>query len=122
MAVPFRCRRGGGDRGRPVRGAPLHRREHHGGQGPGRGQRLGDRRGDQPAHAFEVLVEHIPIGTTCELYVVHPDGSRTEVAAWTTAHDEGRVWYAGSMPSTAGAISNFEITAGSQVLVTVKPT
>jgi hypothetical protein len=73
-------------------------------------------------HAFEVLVEHIPIGTTCELYVVHPDGSRTEVAAWTTAHDEGRVWYAGSMPSTAGAISNFEIISGSRVLVTVKPT
>jgi Putative zinc-finger len=73
-------------------------------------------------HAFEVLVDHIPIGTTCELYVVHPDGTRTEVAAWTTSHDEGHVWYAGSMASTAGAISNFEITAGSQVLVTVKPT
>jgi len=73
-------------------------------------------------NAFEVLVDHIPIGTTCELYVVHPDGTRTEVAAWTTSHDEGHVWYAGSMASTAGAISNFEITAGSQVLVTVKPT
>jgi len=73
-------------------------------------------------HAFEVLVDHIPIGTTCELYVVHPDGTRTEVAAWTTSHDEGHVWYAGSMASTAGAISNFEITAGSQVLVTVTPT
>jgi hypothetical protein len=73
-------------------------------------------------HAFEVLVDHIPIGTTCELYVVHPDGTRTEVAAWTTAHDEGRVWYAGSMPSTAGAISDFQITSGSQVLVTVTPT
>ena len=73
-------------------------------------------------HAFEVLVDHIPIGTTCELYVVHPDGTRTEVAAWTTAHDEGHVWYAGSMPSTAGAISDFQITSGSQVLVTVTPT
>ncbi len=73
-------------------------------------------------HAFEVLVDHIPIGTTCELYVVHPDGTRTEVAAWTTARDEGKVWYSGSMPSTAGAISDFEITSGSQVLVTVNPT
>jgi Putative zinc-finger len=73
-------------------------------------------------HAFEVLVDHIPIGTTCQLYVVHPDGTRTEVAAWTTSHDEGRVWYAGSMANTAGAISNFEITAGNQVLVTVEPT
>ena len=73
-------------------------------------------------NAFEVLVEHIPIGTTCALYVVHPDGTRTEVAAWTTAHDEGRVWYAGSMSSTAGAISDFQIAAGSRVLVTVTPT
>jgi len=73
-------------------------------------------------HAFEVLVEHIPIGTTCELYVVHPDGTRTEVAAWTTAHDEGHVWYAGSMPSTAGGISDFQIISGSQVLVSVRPT
>jgi hypothetical protein len=73
-------------------------------------------------HAFEVLVDHIPVGTTCQLYVVHPDGTRTEVAAWTTARDEGRVWYSGSMASTAGSISNFEITSGNQVLVTVSPT
>ena len=73
-------------------------------------------------HAFEVLVDHIPVGTTCQLYVVHPDGTRTEVAAWTTAHDEGRVWYSGSMPSTAGPISDFQITTGSQVLVTITPT
>ena len=53
-------------------------------------------------NAFQVLVDNIPLGTTCELWVVHPDGTRTEVAAWTTARDEGKVWYAGSMPSTAG--------------------
>jgi len=73
-------------------------------------------------NSFQVLVDHIPAGTTCELWVVHPDGTRTEVAAWTTARDEGRVWYAGSMPSTAGSISKFQITAGNQVLLTVTPT
>ena len=73
-------------------------------------------------NAFQVLVDHIPQGTTCELWVVHPDGTRTEVAAWTTARDEGKVWYAGSMPSTAGSISKFQITAGNQVLLTVTPT
>ena len=41
-------------------------------------------------NAFQVLVDHIPMGTTCELWVVHPDGTRTEVAAWTTAQDEGQ--------------------------------
>ena len=72
--------------------------------------------------AFQVLVDHIPIGTTCELWAVHPDGSRTEVAAWTTARDEGKVWYGGSMPSTAGSVSTFQITAGNQVLLTIRPT
>ncbi len=62
------------------------------------------------------------MGTTCQLWVVHPDGTRTQVAAWTTSRDEGKVWYAGSMPSTAGSIGNFEITAGNKVLLTVTPT
>lgn len=73
-------------------------------------------------HAFEVLVQRIPVGTTCQLFVVHPDGTRTQVAAWTTASDEGHVWYAGSMPSTAGLISQFQITANNRVLVTANPT
>jgi hypothetical protein len=73
-------------------------------------------------HAFETLVDGIPIGTTCQLWVVHPDGTRTQVAAWTTAPDEGTVWYAGSMASTAEAISSFQITANNKVLLTATPT
>jgi anti-sigma factor RsiW len=73
-------------------------------------------------NAFEVLVDHIPTGTTCQLWVIHPDGTRTQVAAWTTARDEGKVWYSGSMPKTAGQIGKFEITAGNKLLVTVTPT
>jgi hypothetical protein len=72
--------------------------------------------------AFEVLVDHIPVGTTCQLLVVHPDGTRTQVAAWTTAPDEGTVWYSGSMPSSAKPISSFQITANHKVLLTVMPT
>jgi len=72
--------------------------------------------------SFQVLVDRIPVGTTCQMWVTHPDGTRTEVAAWTTARDEGTVWYGGSMPSTAGSISTFQITAGNQVLLTVRPT
>jgi len=71
--------------------------------------------------AFSVLVDHIPVGTTCQLWVVHPDGTRTEVAAWTTAGDEGKVWYGGSMAASAKAISSFQITAGRQVLLTAAP-
>ena len=72
--------------------------------------------------AFEVLVNHIPVGTTCQLWVVHPDGTRTQVAAWTTAHDEGTVWYGGSMASSAKPISSFQITANHKVLLTATPT
>ena len=73
-------------------------------------------------NAFNVVVDRIPLGTTCQMWVVHPDGTRTQVASWTTAGDEGKVWYAGSMPSSAGSIGHFEITAGNKVLVTVTPT
>ena len=72
--------------------------------------------------AFAVLVDHIPVGTTCQLWVVHPDGTRTQVAAWTTAKDEGEVWYSGSMPKTAPPISSFQITANHKVLLTATPT
>ena len=72
--------------------------------------------------AFEVLVDRIPVGTTCQLIVVHPDGTRTPVAQWTVAADEGNVWYSGSMAATAKPISKFQITAGKKVLLTAKPT
>jgi hypothetical protein len=68
--------------------------------------------------AFEVLVDHIPAGTTCQLWVVHPDGTRTQVAAWTAASDEGKVWYPGSMPGSDKPISSFQITANHKVLLT----
>jgi len=66
-------------------------------------------------------VTGVPIGTTCELYAVHPDGTRTQVMSWTTANDEGSVWYWGSlsMPSTNKGISSFQVTTGPKVLVTV---
>jgi Putative zinc-finger len=73
-------------------------------------------------NSFQVLVKNIPVGTTCQLWVIHPDGTMTQVAAWTTARDEGKVWYSGSMPSSAGPISKFEITTGSRVLVEATPT
>lgn len=71
--------------------------------------------------AAEVLTDHVPVGVTCQLWTVHPDGTRTQVAAWTAAWDEGRVWYAGSMPGTGKSVARFEITAGGRVLLTVRP-
>jgi len=71
--------------------------------------------------AFQVLVDHIPMGTTCQLWVVHSNGTRTQVAAWTTSGDEGKAWYSGSMAASAGSIGMFEITAGNQVLLQATP-
>ena len=71
---------------------------------------------------FEILVDGIAVGTTCEMWVIHADGSRTLVAGWTVSHDEGKVWYAGSAPVSAQPISSFEITAGNKVLLTATPT
>jgi anti-sigma-K factor RskA len=73
--------------------------------------------------AFEVLVDGIPAGTTCQLWVTHADGTRTQVAAWTVSgDDEGRVWYPGSAAATSAEISSFQITAGQRVLLTARPT
>jgi len=72
--------------------------------------------------AFEVLVKGIPAGTTCELWVTLSNGTRIDVAAWTVADDEGRVWYPGSTPDSSAAISSFQITAGHRVLLTAMPT
>ncbi len=73
---------------------------------------------------LEAKVEGIPLGTTCELWVTHRDGTRTLVTSWTTADDEGAVWYPGaiSMPNTSKGINSFQITAGKKLLVTVHPT
>ena len=72
--------------------------------------------------AFKVLVDHIPVGTTCQMWVVRSDGKRTLVASWTTASDEGTVWYDGSMPRSTKPITSFQITAGHKVLLTAVPT
>jgi hypothetical protein len=76
---------------------------------------------EQWGDAFAVLVDHIPVGTTCEFWVVHPDGTRTLAGSWTTAPDEGKVWYSGSMASSDKAITSFQITSGHTVLLTAKP-
>ena len=43
-----------------------------------------------------VKVSGIPIGTSCKLWVIGPDGSRTLAGGWVTDDREGTVWYPGS--------------------------
>ena len=72
--------------------------------------------------SFQVLVDHIPPGTTCELWVVHDDGTRTQVAAWTTSAGRRQGLVQRLHAATAGSIDKFQITAGNQVLLEVTPT
>ncbi len=79
-----------------------------------------------PEHWGTVLaakVEGIPVGTTCQLWVVHDNGTRTQVMEWTTANDEGTVWYWGSlsMPNTNKGIKEFQVTEGAKLLDTIQP-
>lgn len=76
---------------------------------------------EQWGDAYAVLVDHIQAGTTCELWIVHPDGTRTLAGSWTTAADEGKVWYSGSTASSDKPVSSFQITSGRKVLLTAKP-
>ncbi len=76
---------------------------------------------EQWGDAYAVLVDHIPVGTTCELWIVHPDGTRTLAGSWTTAPDEGKVWYSGSTAATDKAVTSYQITSGGKVLLTARP-
>jgi hypothetical protein len=69
--------------------------------------------------ALAAEVDGIPRDTTCQMYVVYADGSRAYAMAWTTADDEGTVYYSGSVPADKESIAGFQITAGGKTLVSV---
>jgi hypothetical protein len=57
-----------------------------------------------------VEVKGIPMGTSCSLYVVGADGSRTLAGGWVTDDKEGTVWYPGSAGMAGGGVRGFQIT------------
>jgi len=67
-------------------------------------------------------VDGIAENTTCELRVKFTDGTWVNAASWTTAADEGNVWYWGSLPATdetGKQISEFQIISHGTTLLTV---
>jgi anti-sigma factor RsiW len=67
-------------------------------------------------------VQGIQENTTCQLWVYFKDGTRVQASSWTTAADEGYVWYWGSVPAAdemGKQISSFRITEGSKLLLNV---
>jgi Putative zinc-finger len=59
-----------------------------------------------------VKVSGIPVGTSCQLWVIGPSGSRTLAGGWVTDDHEGTVWYPGSAGVPAGGVRGFQVTVG----------
>jgi hypothetical protein len=59
-----------------------------------------------------VKVNGIPIGTSCQLWVIGADGSRTLAGGWVTDNKEGTVWYPGSAGMAGGGVRGFQVTVG----------
>jgi len=59
-----------------------------------------------------VKVSGIPVGTSCQLWVIGPGGSRTLAGGWVTDDHEGAVWYPGSAGMPAGGVRGFQVTVG----------
>jgi hypothetical protein len=61
---------------------------------------------------IESKVTGIPIGTSCNLYVIDTSGNRTLVGSWVTDDDQGTVWYPGSSNVAAQNVASFQVTVG----------
>jgi hypothetical protein len=61
---------------------------------------------------LDTRVVGIPVGTTCQLYVVTRDGKRHLAGQWSTDSYENAVWYPGSAAVPAAQVTAFEVTTG----------
>jgi Putative zinc-finger len=59
-----------------------------------------------------VKVNGIPVGTSCQLWVIGPGGRRTLAGGWVTDDHEGTVWYPGSAGLATGGVRGFQVTVG----------
>jgi hypothetical protein len=55
-------------------------------------------------------VSGIPVGTSCQLYVIDASGHRVLVGNWVTDNDEGTVWYPGSTWVPSKDVTGFQVT------------
>ena len=64
-----------------------------------------------------VKVSGIPVGTSCKLWVIGANGSRTLAGGWVTDDREGTVWYPGSAGMPDSGMRGFQVTvSGAQTL------
>jgi len=65
-------------------------------------------------------VSGIPVGTTCELWVVDHAGHRMLAGSWLTDYDEGTVWYSSSAAMPSNDVASFQVTVGKRAAINVK--
>lgn len=63
-------------------------------------------------------VTGIPLGTTCQIWVVGPDNKRVLVGSWTIDEWEGSVWYPASTSMAAADVQKFVVTVGGSGSIT----
>jgi anti-sigma-K factor RskA len=68
---------------------------------------------------MDVQVTGIPDGTTCQLWVINSDGTKSPAGSWTVAYLHETAEYPGSAQLAAKDVSKFQITSNGQVEVTV---
>jgi anti-sigma factor RsiW len=68
---------------------------------------------------MDVRVSGIPDGTTCQLWVVNSDGTRSPAGSWKVAYLHEQADYPGSAQLAAKDVKEFQVTSGSTVEVTV---
>lgn len=59
---------------------------------------------------LDTKVTGIPVGTSCQLYVIDSAGQRVLVGGWVTDNDEGSVWYPGASAVPSQDVTGFQLT------------
>jgi hypothetical protein len=61
---------------------------------------------------LDTKVSGIPVGTSCQLWVIDKSGNRFLVGDWVTDNDEGKVWYPSSVGLSSKNVAKFQVTVG----------
>jgi hypothetical protein len=64
-------------------------------------------------------VSGIPIGTSCQLWVIDSQGQRVLAGGWVTDNNEGTVWYPASAGLPGKGVVAFQVTVGHGQAITV---
>jgi Putative zinc-finger len=67
-----------------------------------------------------VKVSGIPVGTSCQLWVIGPGGHRTLAGGWVTDDHEGTVYYPGSAGLSTSGVQGFQVAVGGTRTLTLR--